>query len=106
MQKSIDRLERFFWMYLWINPVIDIVNGLFIAMLSYNFRAHTNEGGFALTPALLIRMCVLLLFVIYIFAIKDYKSVKIALPMGGAFILSVASEFINFGALGDRKSVV
>ena len=30
MQKSLKRLDQFFWFYLMINPVLDIVNGVYI----------------------------------------------------------------------------
>ena len=52
MQKSLRGLEKFFWLYLLFNPILDIVNGLYIWMLTrgygmeaLNYRELTNGGG-------------------------------------------------------------
>lgn len=104
-QKLAQKMENFFWAYLWINPILDIVSGVFIAMLAYNFRAFTNEGGFAITPSLVVRMLVLVGLAVYILVIRDWKAVKIASPMIVAFLMSVVSEFLFFGQVNIMSDV-
>ena len=106
MQKSLKGLDRFFWLYLMLNPVLDIVNGVFIWMLTrgyameaVNYRELTNAGGMTATPALIVRMAVLVVMVVYILLLRDKKAILTALPMGAAWALSVVSELINFGSL-------
>ena len=65
MSQTTKKLESFFWFYLILNPILDIVSGLYIQFVT----------------------------------IRDWKSVKIAIPMGVAWLLSVASEFITFGGV-------
>ena len=60
-------MEKIFWIYLFINPILDIVNGFFIS--------NTMEVGIldvefvttlGVTPSLVIRMLFLLVFVLYL----------------------------------------
>ena len=92
MQKSLRGLEHFFWIYLLLNPILDIVNGLYIWMLTrgyagmdaLNYRELTNAGGLTTTPALVVRMVVLLIMVAYILMLRDKRAILTALPMGVA----------------------
>ena len=89
MQKSLKGLEKFFWLYLLFNPVLDIVNGLYIWMLTrgyagmeaLNYRELTNSGGMTTTPALIVRMLVLVVMVVYVLLLRDRRSILTALPM-------------------------
>lgn len=107
MQKSLRGLEHFFWLYLLLNPVLDIVNGLYIWMLTrgyagmeaVNYRELTNAGGLTTTPALVVRMAVLLVMVAYILMLRDKKSILTAIPMGVAWAMSVLSEFLWVGGI-------
>lgn len=106
MQKTLKGLERFFWLYLLFNPLLDIVNGAYIWMLTrgfgmeaVNYRELTNAGGMTATPALIVRMAVLLVMVLYILLLRDRKAILTALPMGAAWAMSVLSEFICFGSV-------
>lgn len=107
MQKSLKGLENFFWLYLLFNPILDIVNGLYIWMLTrgyagmeaVNYRELTNAGGLTTTPALVVRMLVLLIMVIYILLLRDKSAILTALPMGAAWALSVLSEFLWVGGI-------
>ena len=79
MQKSLKGLEKFFWLYLLFNPVLDIVNGLYIWMLTrgyagmeaLNYRELTNSGGMTTTPALIVRMLVLVVMVVYVLLLRE-----------------------------------
>lgn len=104
MQKSLRSLEKFFWLYLLFNPILDIVNGLYIWMLTrgygmeaLNYRELTNGGGMTTTPALIVRMVVLLIMVIYVLMLRDKQAILTALPMGAAWAMSVLSEFLWTG---------
>lgn len=104
MQKSLRSLEKFFWLYLLFNPILDIVNGLYIWMLTrgygmeaLNYRELTNGGGMTTTPALVVRMVVLLIMVIYVLMLRDKQAILTALPMGAAWAMSVLSEFLWTG---------
>lgn len=107
MQKSLRGLEHFFWIYLLLNPILDIVNGLYIWMLTrgyagmdaLNYRELTNAGGLTTTPALVVRMAVLLIMVVYILMLRDKRAILTALPMGVAWGMSVLSEFLWAGGV-------
>ena len=107
MQKSLKGLEKFFWLYLLFNPVLDIVNGLYIWMLTrgyagmeaLNYRELTNSGGMTTTPALIVRMLVLVVMVVYVLLLRDRRSILTALPMGAAWAMSVLSEFLWAGSV-------
>lgn len=98
MSKQIEKLEKFFWFYLILNPILDIVSGLYIQFVTHG-DVYSSASVAPVTPSLIVRMAVLLVMIGYIFLIKDWKSVKIAIPMGVAWALSVVSEFITFGEL-------
>lgn len=113
MQKSLRGLEQFFWIYLLLNPILDIVNGVYIWMLTrgyagmdaLNYRELTNAGGLTTTPALVVRMAVLLVMVAYILMLRDKKSILTALPMGVAWVMSVLSEFLWVGGVNISLDV-
>lgn len=98
MQRSIERLERFFWIYLLLNPVLDYISGLYIRFVT-NGDVYNSAISMPLTPSLVIRMAVLLVMIAYIFMIKDWQAVKIAIPMGIAWGMSIVSELITYGQI-------
>ena len=97
MSEKTKKLEKFFWFYLILNPILDIVSGLYIQFITGGDVYNVSIAP--ITPSLVIRMFVLLVMVGYIIMIKDWKAVKIAIPMGIAWILSMLSEFITFGSI-------
>ncbi len=98
MSQTTKKLESFFWFYLILNPILDIVSGLYIQFVTKG-DVYSSASIAPITPSLVVRMVVLLVMVGYIFLIRDWKSVKIAIPMGVAWLMSVASEFITFGGV-------
>ena len=98
MSEKTRKLEQFFWFYLILNPILDIVSGLYIQFITGG-DVYNSASIAPVTPSLIIRMVVLLIMVAYILMIKDFKAVKIAIPMGIAWILSIISEFITFGSI-------
>lgn len=98
MSKQAKKLESFFWFYLILNPILDIVSGVYIQFVTHG-DVYSSASVAPITPSLVVRMAVLLVMVGYILLIRDWKSVKIAIPMGVAWALSVVSEFITFGGV-------
>ena len=93
-------LEKLFWVYLFINPLLDIVNGFFI---STNLKVGILDVEFVstlgVTPSLVIRMLFLLVFVLYIFLERDRRSILTAIPIGLAWVLSIVSEYRWTGSM-------
>lgn len=94
MSQTTKKLESFFWFYLILNPILDIVSGLYIQFVTKG-DVYSSASIAPITPSLVVRMVVLLVMVGYIFLIRDWKSVKIAIPMGVAWLLSVALSLIH-----------
>lgn len=98
MSKQAEKLEKFFWFYLILNPILDIVSGIYIQFVTHG-DVYSSASIAPITPSLVVRMLVLLVMIGYILLIRDWRSVKIAIPMGVAWALSVVSEFITFGEI-------
>ena len=94
MRKAADKLEQFFWLFLWINPFLDIGNGLFIMAMEGLYDKTWEQIDLALTPSLLIRMAVLLLFGLYILIAWDKRALLAMAPIGAVWVLSVVGQFI------------
>jgi len=90
--------EKIFWIFLFINPLLDIVNGMYI-MLVRNIGVLDVEyiNTLGVTPSLVVRMLMLVLFALYVLIIRDKKSILTAIPIGIAWVLSVVSEFMALG---------
>ncbi len=91
MQTLTTKLERFFVLFLFINPVLDIVGGLYISWAE-TFSLPN------ITPSLLVRMAMLALFAVYILVRRDGKAILSLLPVGIAWVLSVVGEVMFFYA--------
>ena len=98
LDKSAKILEKVFWIFLFINPILDIVNGMYI-MLVRNIGVLDVEyiNTLGVTPSLLVRMVMLVLFALYVLAVRDKKSILTAIPIGLAWVLSIVSEFMSLG---------
>ncbi|MCM1149337.1 MAG: O-antigen ligase family protein [Butyricicoccus sp.] len=98
--KAAELLEKIFWIFLFVNPFLDIINGVYInlvmgvGVLDVKF---TNTLG--VTPSLVARMVMLVAFALYILIVRDRKSILTALPIGACWILSMVGERVCMGAL-------
>ena len=93
-------LEKLFWFYLFLNPVLDIINGFFISnALNVGILDVEFVSTLGVTPSLVIRMLFLCVFIFYIFVVGDRSSILTAVPIGLAWILSMLSEYRWTGAL-------
>ncbi len=93
-------LEKIFWVFLFVNPFLDIINGIYInlvmgvGVLDVKF---TNTLG--VTPSLVARMLMLVAFALYILIVRDKKSILTALPIGVCWLLSMAGERVSSGSV-------
>ena len=93
-------LEKLFWLYLFINPLLDIFNGFYINLVG---NVHVLDVEFistlGVTPSLIIRLIFLAIFALYILLERDWKNVIAACIIGLAWALSVVSEYLNLGRI-------
>lgn len=99
-------LEKVFWVFLFVNPFLDIINGVYInlvmgvGVLDVKF---TNTLG--VTPSLVLRMVMLAAFALYILIVRDKKSILTALPIGVCWLLSMVGERVSTGTLSPFVDV-
>ena len=115
MQKVTNKLEEFFWLFLFINPFLDIGNGLFIMLMENLYDRTWEQINLAFTPSLLIRMTVLVLFGLYLLLSWDKRALLTIVPIGVVWVLSVAGQifwpmdqfwwcFLSTGGSSSTKS--
>lgn len=99
IDKTARLFEKIFWVFLFINPLLDIINGMYI-MLVRNVGVLDVEfiDTLGVTPSLLVRMVMLVFFALYVLMIRDKKSILTAIPMGMAWLLSMVSEYMSQGS--------
>lgn len=95
----IKKLEQFFWLFLFINPFLDILNGVYMKVIAGIGVLEVETTLTSITPTLVIRMLVLLLFGLYLLLRKDTRAIGMIVPIGIAWVLSLVSEYTNFGAV-------
>jgi len=86
-----SRLERFFFIFLIINPFLDIFTGAYIHV---GYKILGERLTDLITPTLIVRMVILLLFLFYILSLRDKKGILTLLPIGAAWLMSVMGEFL------------
>lgn len=84
-------IEKFFFIYLLISPLLDIFSGAYIHVATKIVGERLTD---LITPSLITRMVVLLLFAWYILSLRDKKSILTVLPIAVAWCASVAGEFL------------
>ncbi len=98
--RLIKALEKLFWVYLFINPILDIINGVFISsVMGVGILDVEFVSTLGVTPSLVVRMIFLLIFVLYIFLVRDKYSILTAIPIGLAWVLSLVSELRWTGSI-------
>lgn len=92
-------LEKLFWAFLFINPFLDIINGIYInTVMGVDVLDVKFTSTLGVTPSLVVRMLMLLVFAAYVLIVRDTRSIITALPIGAAWILSMASEYLSTGS--------
>ena len=89
MEKLITRLERFFMLFLFINPFLDLLAGVYLNL------AQTYSLP-SITPSLIIRMGVLALFALYVILRRHWRSAMVMVPLAAAWLLSLLGEVIYY----------
>ncbi len=90
------KLDRFFLAFLMINPFLDVISGVYIKVLETVTEQSFDAISTPMTPSLVIRMAVLLLFGLSALISFDKKAIGAALPVGLAWVMSVIGEAIFF----------
>ncbi|MEA4919659.1 MAG: O-antigen ligase family protein [Clostridiaceae bacterium] len=90
------KLDKFFLTFLIINPFLDVISGVYIKVLETLSEKSFDTISIPVTPSLLIRMAVLVLFALYAIITIDKKALATAIPVGIAWALSVAGEILFF----------
>ena len=85
----IKKLDKFFLAFLIINPFLDVVTGVYIKVLETLSGNNFDTISIPVTPSLLVRMMVLVLFALYALISLDKKAIGAALPVGLAWLMSV-----------------
>jgi len=98
MKALYGKLERFFLLFLFINPFLDILGGVYTKMSeTYNLPG--------ISPSLLVRMLVLMVIAFYLLAKRDWKAVLTVLPVGAVFAVSLLLEVKDFYAVDLSNDV-
>lgn len=96
--RLITTLEKFFWVFLFVNPFLDIISGLYI----YYIRGiHVLEirtiSTLGVTPSLVVRMLMLVVFAAYVLLSRDKHAILTAIPIALSAALSIGSEYLFTG---------
>ena len=93
---SHKRLDKIFILYLFANPVFDILNGM-VLYLSRTYGYNIKSSEFPITPTLIIRMAFLLVMAVYLLSLKDKSCFRFFIPIGAAGLMSVIVEAAQLG---------
>jgi len=94
LSKAVKQMNKFLLFFLFANPFLDIISGI------YNMIAENAAGikfaqfSHPITPSLVVRMAVLLLFAVYALIRRDKTAIMTAVPIAAAWALSVVGEFL------------
>lgn len=94
MTKPVKLLNKFLLFFLFANPFLDIISGLYIMILQNTTGTKLAAMVNPVTPSLVIRMAVLLVFAVYVLIRKDKTAILTAIPIAAAWALSVLGEFL------------
>ena len=113
MQKAAKNLERLFFAFLFINPVLDVLSGAFIMVMEALSGQSVNQFDMPVTPSLVVRMFFLLLFALYALIIADKTDVRRSRVRNTDFMtfdihdrVNYAVEYSNLHFSDDKKALV
>ncbi len=94
--KILKRCEDFFWLLLFINPFFDLINGFYLSLFQSQYgEKYYLVANFGITPTLVIRMLILVMFGLYLLFVKHKLAILTLVGIGVAWALSVLMEFRN-----------
>ena len=96
--RLITTLEKIFWVFLFVNPFLDIVSGLYIYYIRGIYILDVKTiSTLGLTPSLVVRMLMLVVFAAYVLLARDRHAIMTALPIALSAVLSIGSEYLFTG---------
>jgi hypothetical protein len=99
-ENLLAKLENLFWIFLFINPVLDIMNGFYLNVIAGVTALDVESAAsMGVTPSLVIRMLMLLIFAFYVLLAKDRLAIVSVLLLGITWLLSVISEYLSLRRL-------
>lgn len=107
MNTALAKMEKFFFLLLILNPLVDLAGGVYLRILTAELE-YGEKLDSIVTPSLIIRMAVLLLFAAYVLMLRDRKIILTILPIGVAWLFTVAGEFLfaaEFSLLSDMQYI-
>lgn len=107
-KKLTQKLDKFFLMFLIINPFLDVITGVYIKVLETLSESKFDTIAIPVTPSLIIRMLVLVLFAVSALICFDKKAIATAIPVAVAWAMSVVGEivlFYSFNLYGDIQYI-
>ena len=109
MQKTAAKLEKLFFAFLLINPLLDVLSGAYIMLIEVLTGNSVSQFDMPLTPSLVLRMFFLLLFAFYALIVVDKKAILTMAGIGIAWAASVLGEFLffyRFSLMSDLTYIV
>lgn len=92
-------LEKAFWVFLYVNPFLDIITGLYIYyILQVDVLDVKITSTLGVTPSLAVRMLLLAVFAAYVLLSRDKNAILSAVPIALSVVLSIVSEYLFTGA--------
>jgi len=88
--KLLTLLEKVMWIYLFVNPFIDIFTGVYIREILDATELDVYTSTFSSTPGMYLRMLMLAVFTIYVLLKWDKKAIGTLVAMGAAWVMSIA----------------
>ena len=98
---SCKKLDKLFILYLFANPVFDILNGM-VLYISRQYGYNIKSYEFPITPTLIIRMAFLIAMAVYLLSLKDKSCFRFLIPIGAAGLMSVIVEFAQIEMTAGR----
>ena len=91
-------LEKVFWVFLYVNPFLDIITGLYIYyILKIEVLEVMTTSTLGVTPSLAVRMLMLVVFAVYVLLARDKNAILGAVPIALSVVLSIGSEYLFTG---------
>ena len=98
MRSTRAPIERFFLLFLALNPLLDIASGFAVYAIngaSGMVSNHDLPVSLAVTPSLIVRMCLLVVMAGYLLSLRDRRTLLAGCAIGAAFALSVLGEVLS-----------
>lgn len=106
-------MEKAFWLLLAISPALDILNGIWVYVLSNGNGQMLSALHLAdlpsMSPSLTVRMIFLVLMTAYVFVMKKKKAIIMFLGIGVTWVLTITGELlrhVDFSLMADIQYIV